>query len=98
MEVVIREKKPLWHQHKNTIFPLNIHWTELKVFSSGCYNGSPDGKDIQGGLTDNMTYRRYVVDGFLLFPVVGDVHSARTSLLSNELWLSSYASWANFEF
>jgi hypothetical protein len=29
-----RDKFSVWYQHKNMIFPLNLHWTELQFFTS----------------------------------------------------------------
>jgi hypothetical protein len=58
------------YQHKYTIFPLNLHWTELQFSAFCCDNGTPDGRDVQAGLTDRMIYQRHVC-GFLVFPVGG---------------------------
>jgi hypothetical protein len=39
-------------------------------FDFCCDNGSPDGRDVQAGLTDRKVYQRHV-GGFLVFPVRG---------------------------
>jgi hypothetical protein len=36
------------------IFPLKLHLTQLYFLDFRCDNGSPDGRDVQTGLTDRM--------------------------------------------
>jgi hypothetical protein len=49
--------------------PLSLHWTEL-FFDFCCDNGSPDGREVQAGLTDRMVCQRHV-GAFLVFPARG---------------------------
>jgi hypothetical protein len=66
--IIIGESKfYLWYQHKKKNFPFNLNWTELQFFYFCCDNGSPDGRDVQAGMTDRMVYQRHV-GGFLVFP------------------------------
>jgi hypothetical protein len=81
------------------IFPLSLHWTELWFFDFCRDNGSPDGRDVQDGLTDQMVYQRHV-GRFLVFSVYGvwfnlqDLYFIATYFV----WPSLYTCWANFDF
>jgi hypothetical protein len=44
------------------IFPLNLYWTELKIFYFCCVNGSPDGRDVQAELTAGVLDKNRAID------------------------------------
>jgi hypothetical protein len=75
---------------RKQIFPLNLHWTELQFPDFCCDNGSPDGRDVQAGLTDRMVYQRHV-GGFLVFPVGGVWFSLQDFASFQHILRPSYA-------
>jgi hypothetical protein len=71
IEIIAEEMKfSVWYKHKKNNFPTQSTLDGVVVSDFCCDNGSPDGRDVQAGLTDRMVYQRHV-SGFLVFPAGG---------------------------
>jgi hypothetical protein len=70
-EVITGETNFLYGTKTKNKFSYSIYagWS-CSFFYFHCDNGSPDGTDVQAGLTDRIIYQRYV-GGFLVFPLCG---------------------------
>jgi hypothetical protein len=59
IEIITREiKYSGWYQHKKNTFSNSIYTGRRCSFYFCCDNGSPDGRDVQAGLTDRMVSDR----------------------------------------
>jgi hypothetical protein len=63
-----------------------------------CNNGSPDGRDVQAGLTDRMVQQRHT-GGVLVFPAGGVWFNLQDLRFFPTYFVAStYACWTNFDF
>jgi hypothetical protein len=62
-----------------------------------CDNVSPDGRDVQDGLTGRMVYQRHVADSLYFLHVVFGSVCKNFASFQHILWPSSYACWAHFD-
>jgi hypothetical protein len=68
----------------NTKFTHNLHWPEMQFSDFCCDETSPDGRDVQAGLSDQMAYQSHV-DRWLVFPI-GGVWFSNTITVLDQHW------------
>jgi hypothetical protein len=92
------DKFSVWYQHNKHNFPFNLQWMELWLFYFYSDNRSPDGRDVQAGLTDWMVCQ----EPCEWIPCISCMWSGSIcktfASFHHILWPSLYTFWANFDF